>query len=281
MHTHICSVRGVRRRSAGLTLLELVVVLTILVALGGIALAMVPNMLGRSHYAACSTNIPELAKAIEQYQALRGSFPDRFDSLRTSEGALVSYLPSMTSGTMTSTFVANALETTPTLTAGDVAALSAAGISNVVSMTEKPAASASPGDWSASIWPYSTSRATVPTATPITIGNLNQLKANLATTILGQENDADCRYVIFGIGSQCSMVGVTVHEAPCAFVANMSQSINDLYYRYGAVFKVADNTGAALSRAKFVGVVMLSPKGIRNAEQHISAWYTTNSDEAK
>lgn len=264
--------RAARR---GLTLLELIVVLTILVAIGGIVLNIIPNMLGRSHMAACATNIPELAKSIEQYMSLRGSYPDKFDSLRDSSGALVTYLPSMTSGS----FINNALVTTPTLTAGDVTALSAAGIKNVMPMIEKPATS--PGDWSASVWPYSTSRNTVPTAAAISTSNLCQLKNEQASTVLGQDADADCRYVILGIGSQCTMVGVSSHEAPSAFVANMSDSINDHYYRYGAVFKVADSTGSSLSAAKFCGCVMISPKGIRNAEQHVSAWFTLNSDETK
>jgi Tfp pilus assembly protein PilE len=268
------SCSSVRRFHHGLTLLELVVVLTILVALGGIVVNMVPNMLGRSHYAACATNIPELGKSIEEFQALRGSYPDRYDSLRDSSGTLVTYLPSM----MTNTFATNGLVSSPTLTASDVAALSAAGIKTVVPMIEKP----SPlGDWSASIWPYSSSRNTAPTAVPVTTSNLNQLNNTLAATVLGQDADPDCRYVIFGIGSQCTLVGVTSHEAPTAFVANMSQSINDMYYRYGAVYKVADSTGTSLTRAKFVGVVMLSAMGIKNAEQHVSAWYNANSDESR
>lgn len=264
-----------RHSRRGLTLLELVVVLVILVAVGGIVVNMMPNMLGRSHMAVCSTNIPELAKSIEQYQALRGFYPDRYDSLRGSTGTLVTYLPMMSA---MMSFQTLALEATPTLTAGDVTALSNAGIRTVVPMIEKPA---TPGDWSATLWPYSSTRNTVPVEEAITTTNLNQLKNNQAATVLGQDDDPDCRYVIFGVGSQCTLVGSTSHEAPSAFVANMNTSINDQYYRYGAVYKVADSTGTSLSAAKFVGAVMISPRGIRNAEQHVGAWYTINSDEAR
>jgi Tfp pilus assembly protein PilE len=262
------------RERRALTLLELVVVLTILVALGGIVVNLLPNMLGRSHMAACSTNIPELAKSIEQHLALRGTYPDRYDSLRLADNTRVSYLPQMG----TNSFAAIALAATPTLTAGDVAALSAAGIRNVVPMIEKPT---TVGDWSASIWPYSATRTIVPTPVAISVDNLNQVNNAQAATVLGQDPDPDCRYVIFGVGSQCTLVGASSHEAPVAFVANMGLSINDQYYRYGAVYKVSDSTGASLNAAKFVGVVMISPRGIRNAEQHVREWYNIHSDEAR
>ena len=45
---------------SGLTLTELVVVLTILVALGGLIIPMLPNFLAKTHYAKCATTIPEM-----------------------------------------------------------------------------------------------------------------------------------------------------------------------------------------------------------------------------
>ena len=51
-------------REAGLTLIELVVVLTILMALGSLLVPMLGSMLGRTHMAKCATTIPEISKLV-------------------------------------------------------------------------------------------------------------------------------------------------------------------------------------------------------------------------
>src|SRR6266446_306962 len=76
---HQAAAAGLRRR--GLTLIELIVVLMVLVALAGILVPMLPSMLTRAHVAAHVTNVVEIAKAITTYQALNSGYPDQWDSL--------------------------------------------------------------------------------------------------------------------------------------------------------------------------------------------------------
>ena len=74
-----------RGRRRGMTLLELVVVMGILVGLAAILVPLMPNMLRRAHKATDATQSGELAKAIQTCQAATYSYPDRWDSLTDKE----------------------------------------------------------------------------------------------------------------------------------------------------------------------------------------------------
>ena len=62
------------RRQRGLTLIELVVVLTILVALGGVLVPVIGNALTRSHVATCATNFPEVTKLMIAANSTLGTY---------------------------------------------------------------------------------------------------------------------------------------------------------------------------------------------------------------
>ena len=65
----------IHRNRKGLTLIELVVVMTILVALAGLLVPTFASMLTRGHTSTCSTNIGEVNKAVQEYQLLYGGYP--------------------------------------------------------------------------------------------------------------------------------------------------------------------------------------------------------------
>jgi len=65
----------------GLTMIELVVVLTILVALAGIVVPLLPSMVSHAHTAAHATNVVEIDKIVEAYNMLNHGYPDNLDSL--------------------------------------------------------------------------------------------------------------------------------------------------------------------------------------------------------
>ena len=75
----------------GLTLIELVVVMTILIALAGLLIPTFSAMLTRGHTSTCSTNIGEVCKALQQYQQLYGGYPSNMDAL--SDGNDLDQLP--------------------------------------------------------------------------------------------------------------------------------------------------------------------------------------------
>ena len=78
--------KSLRRRRdhharGGLTLLELVVVMAILIALAGILVPVFPDLLARASTSTGATNLTEVAKAVQMYQGLYRSYPDLLDSL--------------------------------------------------------------------------------------------------------------------------------------------------------------------------------------------------------
>src|SRR5262245_18662553 len=78
----------------GLTLMELIVVLAILVALAAIVVPLFPNLLRRAHKSTDATQTAELAKSVQMYQALYVSYPDEYDLLTDGAASTFpAYLP--------------------------------------------------------------------------------------------------------------------------------------------------------------------------------------------
>src|SRR5262245_31586503 len=121
--------KNVQSRSAaarrGLTLLELVVVLVILIGLAGILVPMLPSMLGRTETASGATNHVEIGKWIQTYEQLYQGYPKDWDAL--------------TDGTVKIAYVRGgggvALDTTG-LSADEAAALTACGITRLQKMVD-------------------------------------------------------------------------------------------------------------------------------------------------
>lgn len=61
-------VLNVRCRRAGLSLMELVVVMAILIALAGLVVAILPSMLTRAHTSTHAANIAEIVRNMQLYQ---------------------------------------------------------------------------------------------------------------------------------------------------------------------------------------------------------------------
>ena len=133
----------------GLTLLELVVVLAILVAIGGLVVPLLGNYLHRANIASCTVNIPEMDKWIQTYVNLYSSYPDRMDNLCVAAGGLASYVQTGAGGDYGASFTA------VDLTAGDAAALNDAGITTLCNIVEDAG-----GDWNPTFWPYNNDRDT-------------------------------------------------------------------------------------------------------------------------
>jgi type II secretory pathway pseudopilin PulG len=71
------------RRAAhrGLTLVELVVVMAILIAVAGILIPVLPGLIGRAETSARATNDSEIYKWVQTYEASTSQFPFDWDSL--------------------------------------------------------------------------------------------------------------------------------------------------------------------------------------------------------
>ena len=75
-----------QRRSRGLTLIELVVVVAILTVLGGLVVQTLPNLMKRTHLSKCADTISALNKIWAESLALNSRYPDTYDSLMSSGG---------------------------------------------------------------------------------------------------------------------------------------------------------------------------------------------------
>ncbi len=259
--SNILATRLARRiNNKGLTLIELLVVLLILIALAGILIPQLPNMLTRAHTAAASTNIPEANKRIQEFEQIYFKQPAGYDNL-VNGVALVTYLP----GTETDYLTPAALSTV----AGSADALTAAGITEVAPLA------ASPDE--PTFNPYS--GVNVPVADATVVAFVPETDAEL---LLRPDAGAGDAYVAFGIGQRSELIGRTTNEAPYHFGDGAGSGPDTNYARYLAIYKVADANAAdvvtALDKAIFIGVLAVHDDGLANASGHVSEFFETNSE---
>lgn len=229
MSTHLSSVRKSRR---AFTLIELIVVLTILIGLAGILIPTITNMVGRTNRSTSAANISEIAGAIQRFEAIYVAYPDNFDSLMTDlTGTVLNTL----SGGLT------AVTADVTLDANTLAALNNAGIT------------------SAGVHAVDDTTFALPTLTTLT--NTTVLKG-LSTTHqqnLGLESTGVAgKYVVLGIGTLSELTGTLMVDAPVHFPRDVASNPDTVYSRFLAIFQITDGTDA-LTRARFTGI--LAPDG--------------------
>jgi type II secretory pathway pseudopilin PulG len=288
---------GSRRR--GLTRVELLVVLTILIAVAGIVIPLLPNVLSRTQEATDATQITELARAIQAYQTAYGGYPQDFDlltdgttgfpTLTTPTSTATTYLPVPTTGPQAGVPLGGYAVAGP-LVASELAALFNAGIQYVQPMTDATvsATGTSPANFQATLNPYAATTlivnridlSTSPTSVMFAV-----IGPSTITGVIWPQNpsflqvsyaaDPTARYVLFGIGSRCSMVGKTMQEAPLSSPINRLASPANTYFRYGAIFKVSgteiNGSGGApgTGAARLIAIVAMETGTLQTAEQNI------------
>jgi type II secretory pathway pseudopilin PulG len=258
-HRQKCSTRPTVR--FGLSLLELLVVLTILIALGGIVVSTLPGMLKRTQVATAASNIPEIDATIRRTAMLsRGKIGNRFDALVAGSDSLDGNIPSYIGG-------AETFETT-NLSVADVGALREIGITELV-----PAAA-------------ETINATYNShdQTPVEIGsdsNVCSLSDDSANNILTQdwnlEPAENAKYIVIGLGEQCSMVGAgakaAFSESPVHFSDSREQSPDEMYSRYLLLVEIK-SVDELKSVARYVGAGIPGRDGIHSVSKELEDYYT-------
>ncbi|MBL8825573.1 MAG: prepilin-type N-terminal cleavage/methylation domain-containing protein [Planctomycetaceae bacterium] len=260
---------------SGLTLIELVLVIAILTVLGGLVVQGLPNMLKRTHLAKCSDTIWSLNNAWSQEFATSVRYPDRYDSLLSTGGAAA--YDKVPQGLKDQTSVAD-------LSPTDVAALNAIGITRVVDL-----ATVAPGmnvtDRAAPLGSAERVLATTAKVAQLNLtahesapggGNLLQLKRHLVRNSDGSytDNRTNVRYIVFGIGPNCTAVGAgrRIQETPVHFGASDAINPATTYQRYLVVFSlVTDSTG--LVTAYFEGAAGNDVTGPSSGESHIRQFH--------
>ena len=261
----------------GLTLLELVVVLAILVALGGLLVPMLGNYLHRANIASCTVNIPELDKWIQAYVNLYSTYPDRMDNLCLAGGGLASYVQTGEGGEYGASFTA------VELTADDAAALNGAGITTLCNIVEDAG-----GDWNPTFWPYGADRSTLPSMTPVAegveVGTLTPVGMRLMGLPGAATGATNYKYVIFGLNTPCTLFRNMAQEAPYHFADTEIEDPATFYMPFAAVFMVArpnagDTAPVPLSSASYVGTIAFHDFGLSTAGMHTQEWWNRLKDE--
>jgi len=248
-----------RQAARGLTLIELVVVLAILVALVGLVLAFFPGLLSRASRSTSASSIQDVARAVQVNYTTALTYGTGYDSLLNTGGAaLFSKLAPLSAAQMARV---------ASLDAADAAALGALGINSYRHLDNTIANDATFNVSEAA--PVSIAAGSVPVATISSVLVQNSLRGNYA--VVG----ATPIYVVFGLNKLASIVGGNqmLQDAPVRAGADANENPTTSYQRYGLVFLI-DNSGPASARkARFVGACAFTGNGITTAEGDLQQYY--------
>lgn len=254
------------KRRGALTLMELLVVLMILVALASLLIPLISNPMGRAHNSVGTVNMKEVTKAVQTYQTQHYQFPNGWDAM-TEGTALVDYLPKDGTGAI----VAGDL-TAGTMTAQELDALGAMGITQVHLMHPTAAAGvAANPDFSPSFDPYVNMD---PTSFTTIVGTTNLAILNPAKAVSQLNASPTGRYVAFGLGQRCTVVGKTIAEAPVTFSDEPGANPTKTYVRFAVIFQVSDTDPTkAVAKAKLVGTLHIATGGLHGVSAHLKEYY--------
>lgn len=226
--------RGTHRR--GLTLIELVVVLTILVALGAIIVPVIGNAITRSHLATCLTNFPEVSKMLITANATRGEFGDGWTNPVRADGSPAEGFEAADYGS---------------LTQDQIDALTDLGMVNFTNLGDPSAIDG---------YNVTFNNGVVPGAgSPLTTGDeVAVLSADDAQNVFLPPAAAGQQYVFFAIDKSWSLLGDLTPEPPVHFGDSPGSLPDEVYSRFGAIFLVDDGdssiTGDGSAEFKRVSV---------------------------
>ena len=255
--------QNTRKQAArGLTLIELVVVLAILVALVGLVLAFFPGLLSRASKSTSATSIQDIAKAVQINYSTQLTYGSGYDSLlQASDGELYSKLTPGVSAQL----VKGALE------AADSSALTALGVTKLFDLDSTLA-----GDATFAVTGTTSRNVSDPNA-PVALiktGGTPDTTAALRRTLLGNYNPVGtAKYVVFGLNKSATIVGPNsiLQDAPVRAGADANENPTTSYQRYGLVFLIDGTTPARTAR--FLGAVAFGSAGITTAEGSLQGYY--------
>jgi type II secretory pathway pseudopilin PulG len=249
---------------SGLTLLELVVVMLVLVALAGILVPLFPNILGRAHGSSGADNINEVTKAVQTHEALYdGQFPNRWDALHDG----TDIVNSSTAMTLIDLAGANA-----NIDEDRVAeALTAKGI-NQIWLHDFTSTNATFETYGAA--PASDTVATTPEGEIVVLTGATETSLGLESSDQGLgsapgTNRINC-YVAFGFGSRSNAIGRTVVDVPVHNPENGASPLDE-YARFIVIFAVSNQAEAPV---RVAGVVAMHDDGsLSGLGAHLDEYY--------
>lgn len=265
-----------RLRRAGLTLIELVVVLVILAALAALVVPRLSGVASQSNAAANASLVADVNRAVGLFNArYKDEQPSGWDSLLNSSDTAFSKLHPNILGAFTGTDVTKPRLQITTLDAGQAQSFQLAKISGFHDADESRVAQ--PSD-NSSVFRFLADGKKVVTLIKdnITSGhgstfidnafNLNQYRRDKKGNLV-----FDYEYVVCGLGGPTNIKGQTMNELPLVQSADPSK----YYARVLVVYKIpkAGSTGSAVFPAQYVGCFL--PDGT-TSRQNVDNFNTAN-----
>lgn len=237
----------------GMTLMELIVVLSILALLAAIAIPKLVDVYERSRSGTQAYSLADVTRQVETFFGMNKKYPDGWDTLTVDGGAIYSKLAPELKSPKT-------LLTTVTITPDQVTSLNSAGIQHVflhdVSVADPSGSGVDRRHLGTGTGHDGTANINTLVAIDKSTGSdglnllLNDfgLNPNKSITDTAMTRINNNTYVVLGLGPKCTLVQSQIQEAP--LLEHSTSAAN--YSRALAVFEVP-NTGTV--KAKLVGVI--------------------------
>ncbi len=234
------------QRQKGLTLIELLLVLVVLIATAGVIVAVFPNIVGQSHAASSSANIEGIVRQISNHNALKGGYPNDLDLLLHDNADDTSLVPF--GGGVAATEL-----TVGAITARIADGLEEAGIDNLI---EHPTGAEFLDEQGETYFTNGTDVAvdfTGPTpANIVTLGGAAITRLGLQPLSLDPTEGIQA-YVVLGLGNSNTGVGETMAAAPVHFLPDGGNNA-EVYSRFLLIFAVPAEGAARLATVASVDV---------------------------
>lgn len=224
-------------RQRGLTLIELVVVLTILVATGGILVPVINNALTRSHVATCATNFSEVSKMLIAANATIGNFGDNWTTgvFGAGAGAGDPVNNSVATPDGGGAFFGGGTLAVGNLTADQAAAMNDLGIANVCNHGDPAAIDAYDVTFNNGIDTLGGTCVTLDETVDVIV-----LTPAQVAEVYMPAAEAGQQYIWLGIDKSWTLLGTLTPEPPAHFGDTEGALPNQAYSRFGGVFLVDD-----------------------------------------
>ncbi|MGR9114857.1 MAG: type II secretion system protein [Gammaproteobacteria bacterium] len=273
-------------RQAGMTLIELTVVLLVLIGLAGLLIPYVSGFVSKTHDSTGTFNSAGLDNNIQRYIAEKMRAPNNMESLISSTaGADAAGQCSAASAAIDTVYcklMAPGFFATTALNNMEVMSLSGAGITAVYNM-DNQTTNATFGSTGANVSTPLAAATPVATVAALAVGGAApnnfpealSIEEHLAAAFERPVTNFDSAcydYVAFGIGDKTDMIGSTMSTAPVHFASQGAMGPANRYNRFVAIFQVdkADDTvanapgggattgqcSANVEPAKFIGAAM-------------------------
>jgi len=249
------------QRLRGLTLIELVVVLAILVALVGLVLAFFPGLVARASRSTAASSIQDIARAVQINYPTPLSYGSGYDSLLYSGGA------ALYSGLTPS--ASNQLARV-TLSANDATALTAIGIGTIYHLSQVTGASPD------ATFAVTATNSAIGIATATPVAAISSSATSLQQSLRGNYTPTGTpTYVVFGLNRYASIVGGNsiLQDAPVRAGTTSSENPTTSYQRYGLVFLIDDSGVGGARNARFLNAVAFTSTGITTAENNLQQYF--------